>query len=527
MGVVLSRTLYGFTFEVQGRDARDRVRMALPGWTVTLSWYDGQGAERRSQYVAVDPEPRPVVPSAAFARAQELAARVDGAVEPILRAHVLEGAGDWEPGTEDRAWTVAEFGVQKARQTHSVTGQGVRVGHPDTGTTRHPALERRRIFDGADLVSTSDLPGPIDEARSFFGHGTGTSSVLLAEADPAKPEDTVHGVAPGAELVVYRVANTVALALPWDRARLARAIDLAVEAGCQVISISMGWAWGSTALRRAVANAYDAGVIVVAAAGQIHPDFPPPWVVAPARYPQVIAAAACHRSRKGCSWSARGYLVGATAPGSGVWRAGWASDRKTPNVERSWGTSFATAHIAGVAALWIERWRNDPRFTSRTGGDRVALFEWALSAAQLQDPDGASPGKWGAGIVDAEAVLGVDLPPVGARVRTSKAAPAEGSPEALAELAVLLREHLEEDGWGEGELEDVLGRALAGEGVEGIEAAVEAGGAELVATLESEPDQLQLLVRRVSEERHNVRKRGADDGFLAGASPGLKASLGY
>ncbi|MBL8973420.1 MAG: S8 family serine peptidase, partial [Myxococcales bacterium] len=162
-------------------------------------------------------------------------------------------------------------------------GASVRIGHPDTGTTAHPILAHATILadEGLNLLELDQAPTDPLTGLGQPGHGTATSSLMVS---PDGPPDGVSGLAPAAELVPIRVTDSVVI-LAWQ-ARLARAIDHAVDHGCHVISMSLGGLPGIR-LRRAVERAHDRGVIVVAAAGNVVQ-----FVVWPAAYPQVIAVAA-------------------------------------------------------------------------------------------------------------------------------------------------------------------------------------------------------------------------------------------
>lgn len=343
--------------------------------------------------------------------------------------------------TQARTWCLDLMGVTAAHAA-GLTGRGIRIGHADTGYTLHDELrepqEPSRLLAhlGRDLVD--DDGDPIDPLESgvglFPGHGTGTSSVIMSGLGGA-----MVGVAPGAELVPYRVTNTVVLWTRRLRRNLARAIDLAVDNECRVISISLGHFWAGRELRDAVQRAVDAGVLVIAAAGQLGDDTPGLRVVAaPARLPGTIAVASCDHLRRPSSWSSRGHQIDVTAPGDHVWRAE-ASTGGGSAVSRSYGTSYSTAHVAGVAALWLEKWKDHPSMKATEGRSlRLGLFRWALAECGLTAPVGVEgSGAWGRGVIDAGALLDLEPLPVG---DVGSIAPALVSLDDVAELAELVGE---------------------------------------------------------------------------------------
>ena len=99
----------------------------------------------------------------------------------------------------------------------------------------------------------------------------------------------MSGAAPGAKLIPFRVSDTVII---LDTLNLARAIEMAVDAGAHVISISMGGV-GSERLHDAVVYAKNKGVIVLAAAGNCVG-----FVVYPAAYDEVVAVAGATPEKK-------------------------------------------------------------------------------------------------------------------------------------------------------------------------------------------------------------------------------------
>ena len=218
---------------------------------------------------------------------------------------------------------------------------------------------------------------------------------MQADEDGKRP---MHSVARKATVVPYRVMRGPVHLFDSD---VADAVRRAVDADCKVISMSLG-GFGFTGLRDEIKRAYEQGVIVVAASGnQVG------VVVSPADYPETIAVSSSKANgRPYTEGASQGPFVTITAPGTDVWRVGVKKDGST-HVSTSTGTSYATAHVAGVAALWlkkheaviadIEPKRNIPR-----------TFAHLLRAtAQKWDNEEYEAG-FGPGIVDAKALLEFD-----------------------------------------------------------------------------------------------------------------------
>jgi hypothetical protein len=302
-------------------------------------------------------------------------------------------------------------------------GEGIRIGHIDTGYSDHPELERSAL----DLTSDFDLIDMDDDARDplrrgFFavldspGHGTQTGSVIAG-----RERGEINGVAPLATLVPFRAIKSVVQVLDSD---VARAVNMARERRCHIVSMSLGGR-GFIGLQEAIRAAVADGMIVMAAAGN-----KVTFVVAPASYPECLAVAATNCDSKPWPDSSRGEAVDISAPGASVWIARVVVG--TPPrflVSRSDGTSYAVAVLAGVAALWLSHHGPD-RIRRRYGRANVqnAFLSLLRSHGRRVPPDWISNGwqhLYGVGIVDAVGLLEAGLP----------ALPEAVPPEAVSQVA--------------------------------------------------------------------------------------------
>jgi len=169
-----------------------------------------------------------------------------------------------------------------------VTGQGIKVGVIDTGVDyNHPSL-KDAYRGGWDFVDNDDnpmetLPDPTKPKRAdgkeyHTTHGTHVSGTIVGRGDPSNPNGKngwVKGVAPGADLYVYRVLGPYG---SGSTENIIAAIDRAVTEKLDVINLSLGGNFNNayTADSVAVNNAVRAGVTVVLAAGN---DGPKPGTV--------------------------------------------------------------------------------------------------------------------------------------------------------------------------------------------------------------------------------------------------------
>ena len=320
----------------------------------------------------------------------------------------------------DRAnmhWSLDRLGVGDAwnlwRQKHGISGEpgaGVVVAHPDTGYTEHPRLlpalkpqSANSQLRGRDFVDRNK-PDALDPMKEqgllhFPGHGTSTASIIVGANAPA---DKPWGVAPGAKILPLRVSASV---IHLSFRNVCDAFDEAMRQGADIISMSLGGPIGSELLNDRVEKALAKGIIIVSAAGNYAPT-----VVFPAKIPGVLACAASNALTRPWRFSGMGEEVGVTAPGELVWHDWSRTDGSFSEVNGN-GTSFATANVAGLAALWLSYWGR-ANLLGVYGGDAGLIpfgFRDALEKSSRGDLDFVKGGGFGKGIPDARKLLSVPL----------------------------------------------------------------------------------------------------------------------
>jgi len=234
-----------------------------------------------------------------------------------------------------------------------------------------PALCRPEDEAAGKCTST---PHPDPDPLDRLGHGTHVAGIVAGQG----VGDVYHGVAPGAVLVALKIfgpparglgvdeeADMVVDAIEWcTRVNLSRPVPGTAPQHVDVINMSLGeeYAQGSRLFDRAVEAAVDAGIVVVASAGN---EGTRPFVLsAPAASPNVLGVAGSLPPREGdpgdavWSGSARGPSKNGalkpdiTAPASGIFSAARATGDGGSAAN---GTSAASPHVAGAAALMRHR----------------------------------------------------------------------------------------------------------------------------------------------------------------------------
>ncbi|HEV2529851.1 MAG TPA: S8 family serine peptidase [Thermomicrobiales bacterium] len=265
-------------------------------------------------------------------------------------------------------------------------GAGVTVAVLDTGIDLdHPMFEGRiaplglNVIDptaGIDDVGNGvddDDDGTVDE---MVGHGTHVSGTILQ-------------VASGTMILPVTVLNSDGVG---DTFTLTAGIVHALNAGADVINLSLGSTYDSRAIRDAIALATDRDVTVVAAAGNAARSQPLEY---PASNDGVVSVAATTATGDRATFSNYNVAVDLSAPGIDV-----ASAFPDGRYATASGTSMAAPIVTGTVALLLEA---DPDLTPT---DAATLLAGASAPLNLSEP--VAEGLLGAGIIAINATVGCD-----------------------------------------------------------------------------------------------------------------------
>lgn len=255
-------------------------------------------------------------------------------------------------------------------------GGGVKVCVIDTGIrSSHEDLRDANPTGSND----SFLVTPWNEDGN--GHGTHVSGTIIASDNGIG----VIGVSPEASLHFVRVFDANG---EFTASNLVDAMNACASAGAKIISMSLGGPSESSAERAAVANLKASGILLVAAAGNDGDGVN--FVEYPAGYEPVLSVAAIDANLDIASFSTYNTEVDIAAPGVDVLST--IADSDTSYAQLS-GTSMATPHVSGVAALlWSQ-------FPDRSVDD----IENAIKLSALDSGACGQDPLFGHGIVDAMA----------------------------------------------------------------------------------------------------------------------------
>jgi subtilisin len=260
----------------------------------------------------------------------------------------VDGAGAVTPTQFDDSdkltWGLQATGVADSPET----GAGVTIAVLDTGLDLdHPD------FAGRDIEARSFVEG--QTAQDAQGHGTHVTGTACGALAPGTGRR--YGIAHEARILVGKVLGDDGSGTDAD---ILAAMSWAIAAGARVISMSLGADVRevSTAYETAGRRALAAGTLVVAAAGNNarRGAGDPGFVGVPANSPSIMAVGAVDNALAIADFSAasttvEGGQVDIAGPGVDVYSS-WPVPEGTNTIS---GTSMATPHVAGIAALWAQR----------------------------------------------------------------------------------------------------------------------------------------------------------------------------
>jgi subtilisin len=304
--------------------------------------------------------------------------------------HLVDSVIGSKSASQEQQATISAFvndtdntwGLQATQVSESsYSGGGIKIAVLDTGLDlTHPD------FVGRTITSRSFVSGV--DVQDLNGHGThciGTACGLDS-SDPALPMR--YGIAYEAEIFVGKVLSNQGSG--GDGGILA-GMNWAIDNGCQIISMSLGAATSPGESYRqfyedVAQRALRQGTIIIAAAGNDSRNrstgkrfSPPRPVSSPANCPSIMAVAALDTSLQIAAFSngsinPQGGQIDIAAPGVDIYST-WSTDPRGAKPSRYRtisGTSMATPHVAGIAALHAEA----------TGKRGVEL--WAVLIQQAQ-----------------------------------------------------------------------------------------------------------------------------------------------
>ncbi len=281
---------------------------------------------------------------------------VERVYEHALKGFVVKNAGEKDIERllwDDRVAFVEEDGMVFLNPTQSGATWGLdridQRNRPLNGTYIYNTTAtnvRAYIIDSGVRASHNQFGGRVSGGASYINDGRGTNDCNGHGTHVAGTvAGSVHGVAKGARIVPVRVFgctggssnSTIIAGIDWVRANHVKPA---------VANMSLGGG-ASSATDTATNNLINAGVTVVVAAGNSNANA---CNYSPARVANAITVGSTTSTDARSSFSNFGTCVNIFAPGSSITSAWYTSNTATNSIS---GTSMASPHVAGVAALYL------------------------------------------------------------------------------------------------------------------------------------------------------------------------------
>jgi serine protease len=282
-----------------------------------------------------------------------------------------------------KQWNFQSINLEPA--WNETKGKGVIVAVIDTGVSAVPDLEQTELVAGYDFVNDREL------AADDNGHGTHVAGTIAQSTNNGYG---VAGIAYEAKIMPLKVLSAGGGGTIAD---IAEAIRFAADNGADAINMSLGGGGESSVMQDAIEYAHSKNVVVIAAAGNANQNS----ASYPARYPHVIGVSATDSSGEKAPYSNFGAGVDIAAPGGNT-RTGEAGGILQNTIDPDTGegvfsafqgTSMASPHVAGVAALVKASGIEDP--------EEVAAVLQQSARQVTEDPFN----YFGAGHLDAAAAV--------------------------------------------------------------------------------------------------------------------------
>ncbi len=372
---------------------------------IDLVLISDQSLDDRFYRAHVDAAQRDALLATLSARADVEVAEPDSmmSLPPGAMVEIKTADAAWEGFPDDPKykyqWHLRQIGMPDAWKL--ADGNGIVVAVLDTGVAYEKFERYHQVEDleGLTFVEPYDFVDNDKHANDGHGHGTHVTGTIAQATHNGKG---VAGVARNVKIMPLKVLDASGRG---SVAGIADAIRYSADKGAKVINMSLGGPFPSRALKKAVEYAVKKGVTVVAAAGNDGRN----KVGYPAAYDGVVAVASTQFDESTTFYSNYGKDIDIAAPGGNT-RVDQNGDGEPDGVLQNtivvgdptksgyyafMGTSMASPHVAGVAALVVGEGITDP-----VEVERVLQETARRPASQKYDRD-----KYGAGIIDAPAAV--------------------------------------------------------------------------------------------------------------------------
>ena len=298
-----------------------------------------------------------------------------------------------EKQAQQTGWAHQSIILDK-KQPSGLSGKGIKIAIIDSGIDKsHPDLK----VAGGICVLPSEAYGCKNDYNDDNGHGTHVAGIIAAQNN----EIGTVGVAHGASIYAVKALDSIG---EGTTSSILAGVDWAIKNKMDIINLSLTTDVNDLAMKAILDKAYKAGILIVGAAGnQGHASSTGSEenVQYPAKYASVIAVSATNSSKGLNRKSSVGTEIELAAPGGSIYSTYPAAIDKSDGLADGYstmsGTSMASPHVAGMAALYMEKYPN-------------LSHEEIRSLLQENASDLGAPGKdrlFGHGLIQADTFAGV------------------------------------------------------------------------------------------------------------------------
>ena len=203
------------------------------------------------------------------------------------------------------------------------------------------------VIDSQIDVKHPDLDGVFADQYDAVGgaaekphpHGTGMAGAIAAH-------QRLMGIAPAARIFAIHAFSSGTASADSTTYNILKGLDWAASKGVRIINMSFAGP-RDPSMERALKNAHDKGIVLIAAAGNAGPKSPPLF---PGADPNVIAVTATDSNDKLFSGANRGRYIAVAAPGVDI-----LVPAPDGTYQLTTGTSVSSAEVSGIVALLLER----------------------------------------------------------------------------------------------------------------------------------------------------------------------------
>lgn len=240
-------------------------------------------------------------------------------------------------GGEINGWPYDALEAGYAKD-YSLSGRGIRIGVIDSGVDPTNAnLQSANLIQGYSYIQSSA------DTNDDVYHGTKVIQVICGDHNGLG----ISGISPNAEIVPLKCfsaegGGTVKIIIEAIR-------DAVSLYQCDIINMSWGLKNDSQLLHSELRSAYDAGVLLVAAAGNVTTNYPQGTKIYPAAYQEVISVSAIDSSLRVLSSSQKNDQVFVCAPGGNI-----PFIDASGNVTGESGTSYASPCVTAELAILMQ-----------------------------------------------------------------------------------------------------------------------------------------------------------------------------